>query len=140
MRYRSKSLATWLALLLGATGLHRVYLYGVRDWLAWLHLVPTVAGFAGVMRMRHLGQDDQLAWLLIPLLGLMLSQAALVAIVWGLTPDERWQQRFNATLAMRPTRWAPVLGAVLALLLGGTALMGTVAFSGQKFFEWQLGR
>ena len=140
MRYRSKSLATWLALLLGATGLHRVYLYGARDWLAWSHLVPTAAGLVGVTRMRNLGQDDQLAWLLIPILGLMLSQAALVAIIWGLTPDERWHQRFNAAQAMRPTRWAPVLGAVLALLLGGTALMGTIAFSGQKFFEWQLGR
>ncbi len=140
MRYRSKSIATWLALLLGATGLHRVYLYGARDGLAWLHLVPSAAGLIGAMRMRHLGQDDQLAWLLTPLLGLMLSQAALVAIVWGLTPDERWDQRFNATHAARPTRWAPVLGAVLALLLGGTALMGTIAFSGQKFFEWQLGR
>ena len=140
MRYRSKSIATWLALLLGATGLHRVYLYGARDGLAWLHLVPSAAGLIGAMRMRHLGQDDQLGWLLTPLLGLMLSQAALVAIVWGLTPDERWDQRFNATQASHPTRWAPVLGAVLALLLGGTALMGTIAFSGQKFFEWQLGR
>ena len=140
MRYRSKSVATWLALWLGATGLHRVYLHGARDWLAWLHLVPSTAGLIGVMRMRQLGQDDQLGWLLTPLLGLMLSQAALVAIVWGLTPDDRWDQRFNATQASRPTRWAPVLGAVLALLLGGTALMGTIAFSGQKFFEWQLGR
>ena len=27
---------------------------------------------------------------------------------------------------------------LLCLLLGGTAFMGTVAYSGQKFFEWQL--
>ena len=39
---------------------------------------------------------------------------------------------------MRATAWAPVLGVILALMLGGAALMGTIAFSGQKFFEWQL--
>jgi hypothetical protein len=29
------------------------------------------------------------------------------------------------------------LGAVLALMIGGIVLMGTIAFSGQRFFEWQ---
>jgi hypothetical protein len=33
-----------------------------------------------------------------------------------------------------------VLGVVVALMVGGVVLMGTIAFSGQKFFEWQLGR
>jgi hypothetical protein len=31
-----------------------------------------------------------------------------------------------------------VLGAIAALMIGGAVLMGTIAFSGQKFFEWQL--
>jgi hypothetical protein len=138
MRYRSKALATWLALLTGCLGIHRLYVHGLRDKLAWLHVVPTLTGLVGVQRMRQLGQDDQMAWLLIPLLGLMLSQAALVAIVWGLTPDAQWDRRFNPGQPSRSTRWAPVLGAVFALLVGGTALMGTIAFSGQKFFEWYL--
>jgi TM2 domain len=138
--YRSKSVAAWLALLVGTLGLHRIYLKGRRDGWAWLHLVPTAAGLVGVHRMRELGQDDRLAWLLIPLLGLMLSQAMLVAIIWGLTSDERWDARYNPGLPTRNTRWAPVLAAVLALLVGGTVLMGTIAFSGQKFFEWQLER
>jgi hypothetical protein len=30
-----------------------------------------------------------------------------------------------------------VIGVVLALLLGGTVLMGTLAFGGQMFFEYQ---
>ena len=36
---KSKAVATWLALLLGVFGLHRLYLYGLRDKLAWL--LPT---------------------------------------------------------------------------------------------------
>jgi hypothetical protein len=35
------------------------------------------------------------------------------------------------------TGWGPVLAAIAALLVGGAVLMGTIAFSGQRFFEWQ---
>jgi hypothetical protein len=136
--YRSKTIAAWLALLAGALGLHRMYLRGLHDPLAWLHVVPTGAGLLGVGRMASLGQDDRLAWLLIPLLGLMISQAMLHAIVYALTPDETWDARHNARHAVTRTRWAPVLAAILALMIGGAVLMGTVAFSIQKFFEWQL--
>lgn len=137
---RSKTVATWLALALGAVGAHRFYLHGRRDLLAWLHPLPTAAGLLGVLRMRNLGVDDGQAWVLIPLLGLMLSQAMLCAIVYGLTPDEKWDARHNPGQPLRATAWAPVLGAIFALLLGGTVLMGTIAFAGQMFFEWQLGR
>jgi hypothetical protein len=136
---RSKTLAAWLALLLGASGLHRVYLYGWRDIFAWLHPVPTLVGLAGVVRMRNLGQDDRIAWLLIPVLGAMLSAGALTAIVWALMPDERWDQRHNGGITTQPGRWGAVLAAVVGLLLGGMVLMGTITFSLQKFFEWQLG-
>jgi hypothetical protein len=136
--YRSKTVAAWLALLLGAAGVHRLYLRGLGDRLAWLYPLPTAAGLVGVLRMRSLGQDDHLAWLLIPLLGLMLSLGMLAAIVHALTPDEQWDARHNPGHAVVPTGWGAVMAAIVALLLGGTVLMGTIAFSGQKFFEWQL--
>lgn len=132
---RSKTLATWLAVLGGGLGAHRLYLHGPRDLGAWAFWPPTLAGLAGVLRMRNLGQDDMLSWALIPLLGLSLSAAMLSAILIGLTPDERWFARFGAHA--RPSGWGAVLGVVVALLLGGTVLMGTIAFGGQKFFEWQ---
>ncbi len=138
-RYRSKTLATWLALLLGTLGVHRLYLHGAKDLLGWLHPLPTLLGLAGVVRMQNLGQDDRTAWLLIPVFGLMFSVAMLTAIVYGLTPDEKWDGRHNPGQAGRGTRWGPVLAAIVALLLGGGVLMGTIAFGGQKFFEWQLG-
>ncbi|WP_395699621.1 NINE protein [Aquabacterium sp.] len=134
MRAKSKALATWLALLGGSVGAHRFYLHGRRDVWAWLHPWPTLAGLVGVLRMRALGQDDHLAWLLIPILGLMLSQAMLAAIVIGLTPDERWKARFASD---QPGGWPAVIGVVAALMVGGAVLMGTLAFSGQKYFEWQ---
>ena len=135
---RSKTLAAWLALLLGTLGVHRFYLHGWHDRLGWLHLPPTLAGLYGVLRMRELGQDDTLAGLLVPLLGLMISAAMVAGIVHALTPDETWAARHNPGRPVTATGWGPVLAAIAGLMVGGAVLMGTVAFGGQKFFEWQL--
>ena len=137
-RPRSRTTATWAAVLGGGLGLHRLYLHGWRDPWAWLHWPPTLAGLAGVARMRHLGQDDVVAWMLVPLLGLSLSAGMLAAIVIGLTPVERWTARWGSHA--RTGGWATVVGVVTALLVGGTVLMGTIAFSGQKYFEYTLPR
>ena len=131
-------MAAWLALLGGALGLHRLYLYGLRDKLGWAHAFPTAIGWLGVQRLQTLGQDDTLAWLMVPLFGLMLSLGALFAILYGLMPDEKWDARHNPGQPGRNTTWAPVLAAVAALLLGGGVLMGTITYSVQMFFQWQL--
>ncbi len=138
MAYRSKTLATWLACIGGAFGAHRFYLHGARDVWAWLHLLPTFAGLYGIHRMQTLGQDDQLSWLLLPLLGLMIAQACLFALIHGLTADAVWDAKRNPGHAPQNTRWLPVLGVIAALMIGATALMATIAFGGQRFFEWQI--
>lgn len=138
MAYKSKSLATWIALLMGSLGLHRFYLYGFKDRFGWFYCVPTLLGVHGLQRVQEFGLDDHASWALIPLLGVMVAQAMLAAIVYGLTPDERWDARHNPGLPVHATRWAPVLGAIAALLVGAGVLMATVAFSGQRFFEYQI--
>jgi hypothetical protein len=137
---KSKTLAAWVALVGGALGLHRFYLHGLADPWGWLYPLPTLLGAIGIQRALTLGQDDRLSWLLIPLLGLALSAAMLSAIVYALMPDERWNARFNGGVAASRTGWAAVIGAALALLLGAGVLMATVAFSGQRFFEYQISR
>ncbi len=135
MSIRHKGVAAWLALLLGSLGVHRAYLYGLRDRWLWLHPLPTLIGLLGLNRFQAIGQHDAMAAWTLPLLGLMLAQGALCAIVYGLTSDERWNARHNPGQPAAPTRWLPVLAAVAALLLGGTALMATIAFSAQRYFE-----
>ena len=138
MRYKSKTLATWLAFLGGSFGLHRFYLHGFKDWAGWLHPWPTLVGLYGVLRLRDLGQDDRLSWVLLPVLGLMLAGTMLTAIVYGLTPDEKWNARFNPQ--RRPTRsgWIAVFGVIAALSVGATVLIATIAYSGQRYFESQV--
>jgi len=128
-RYKSKTIATWIALAGGSFGLHRFYLHGWRDVAAWLHPWPALAGLAGIRRMIA-------SWLLLPLLGLMVAQGMLCAILYGLTPDETWDARHNPGLPARGTRWGPVLGAVAALMLGAGVLMATIAFGSQRYFEY----
>ncbi len=136
--YRSKSLATWIAVLGGSLGLHRFYLHGSRDVWGWLHPLPTLLGAYGMQRVFDFGQDDPLSWVLIPILGLMVAQSMLAAILYGLTPDEKWDARHNPGAPVHATRWMPVLGAIAALMVGAGVLMATIAFGGQRYFEWQI--
>jgi len=135
---KSKTLATWLAFLTGSLGLHRLYLYGLRDVQGWLHIVPASLGLYGVMRMQEFGQDDRLAWVLIPLLGLVLSGSMLAAIIYGLTPDEQWNARYNPDAPAPDSGWGVIFGVVGALIVGATVLIATIAFSGQRYFESQI--
>ena len=137
-RYKSKLMATWAALVGGSLGLHRFYLYGMSDVWGWLSIPPTLLGLYGLQRARQIGLDDHVSWLLLPLLGLMLAASMLAAIIYGLTPDEKWNTRFNPAGAASRAGWLTILGVILALAFGAAALMATIAFSAQRFFEYQI--
>jgi hypothetical protein len=133
----SKTLATWLAFVGGSIGLHRFYLFGFKDYWAWLYAVPTLVGVYGVQRVSTFGQDDRLAWILMPWLGLSLAGSMLTAIIYGLMPDDKWNARFNGGAEQRQTTWLTILGVAMALFVGAGFLMATIAFAGQRYFEYQ---
>ncbi|MGZ5157689.1 MAG: TM2 domain-containing protein [Caldimonas sp.] len=134
---RSKLVATWLAVLGGSLGLHRFYLRGTGDPWAWLHALPALVGAYGFWRMREIGTDDRLGSLLVPLLGAAVAAGMLAALVYGLTPDERWDERQGLRAAPTHSGWATVAGVVVALALGATVTMATIAFCAQRYFEWR---
>ena len=135
--YKSKTLATWVAIVGGSLGLHRFYLHGLTDRWGWLFPLPTLIGLYGVQRMRALGADDHQAWVCIPLLGLTVSVAMIGAIVQGLTSDDTWNARFNPQGPAHQTGWSTIIGVVVALVIGAGVLMATLAFSAQRYFEYQ---
>ena len=139
---KNKTLATWLAFLGGPLGPHRFYLFGFGDMLGWLLPVPTALGVYGLQRVQQWGQDDQLSWLLIPLLGFTIAGCALCAIVYGLMAPEKWNARFNQTAAADAapgrTNWFTVFAVALSLLVGTAVLMASIAFSLQRYYEYQI--
>lgn len=135
---RSKTIATWLALVGGSLGLHRFYLFGGRDAWAWLHALPTLIGAYGFWRLREFGTDDRLGSALVPLLGLMLAATMFVAILIGLTPVERWNARFGASEADRNSGGLAIFGVCLALGVGAATAMATLAFIVERIYEWQM--
>ena len=139
---KNKTLATWLAFWVGPLGLHRFYLYGFKDMLAWALPIPTALGFYGLERVQQFGQDDRLSWMLIPLLGFTVAGCALNAIIYGLTPIEKWNAKFNPQAdSLAPagrTQWATIIGVAIALLMGTTVMMSSLVFSFQRYFEYQI--
>ena len=132
---RSKAVATWLAVAGGSLGLHRFYLRGAGDAWAWLHLPPTLIGAYGFWRMREWGVDDARGALLVPLLGAMLAGTMLVAIVYGLTSDERWAARHGGDPHRSRATWLTLVAVALALATGASIAIATIAFTAQRYFE-----
>jgi hypothetical protein len=139
---KSKTIAAWLALFGGPLGLHRFYLRGFGDTLGWLLPIPTALGLYGLERVQDYGQDDILSWLLVPLIGFTFAGCCLTAIVYGLMDREKWNARFNPAAppdaAAGGTRWATIIAIVIALMVGAGVLMASIAFSFQRYFEYQV--
>lgn len=138
---KNKTLAAWVAVIGGQLGLHRLYLYGLKDRLAWLHPLIAALGWWGVQRVQQYGQDDVLSWLLIPLLGFTLAATALTAIYYGLMSSEKWNAQFNPASpesVSGHTNWLTIGALVFSLLFGAIALMSSIAFSFQRYFEYQV--
>lgn len=139
---KNKTVAAWLAFLGGPLGLHRFYLHGLSDTPGWLLPIPTALGVYGIQRVLEFGQDDQLSWILVPLLGFTIAGCALRAILYGLMSPERWNARFNPGAApdapAGQTNWGTVFAISLSLLVGTAVLMASLAFSFQRYFEYQI--
>jgi hypothetical protein len=141
-RMKNKTLAAWLAFLGGPLGLHRFYLHGLGDIIGWLLPLPTALGVYGVQRVQEFGQDDPFSWMLIPLLGFTIAGCALQAILYALKTPEAWNARFNpaaeADAAPGRTRWLTIFAIVASLMIGTAVLMASIAFSFQRYFEYQI--
>ena len=123
MAHKNKTLATALALSLGTLGAHRFYLHGGVDRLGLLHI--SSLPIAGLIFSNAHGLNPFYA--LLPLLISGIA-ACIEALAIGLTPDEKWDARFNAAAATRSdSSWILALLLVTTLLVGTTVLIGTIS-------------
>ena len=139
---KDKTVAAWLALAGGPLGLHRFYLHGLADRLGWLLPLPTLAGLYGIARVQRYGVDDAWSWVLIPLLGFTIAATSLTAIVYGLSTREKWNTRFNPGSreddVAGGTSWSTIIAIVASLMIGTACLMASIAYSFQRYFEYQV--
>ena len=139
---KNKTVAAWLAFLGGPLGLHRFYLHGAGDMLGWLLPIPTALGVYGIQRVQQWGQDDHFSWMLIPLLGFTIAGCALRGILYALMTPQQWNARYNPSAALdaRPghTNWITIGAIVASLMIGTAVLTASIAFSFQRYFEYQI--
>ncbi len=132
MHFRHKALAALLAAVAGAFGAHRVYL-GQRLW--WLPLAVSATMLPLLAGVRNWYQSPAFFVLMIPVVAGFIE-----ALVIALTPDERFDARFNAHVQRRNrSGWDAVLVAIATLMIGATVLMATIALLFQTWFEHTLG-
>jgi hypothetical protein len=139
---KNKTLAAWLSFLGGPLGLHRFYLFGWSDNLGWLLPIPTALGVYGLDRIQEFGVDDMASWWLVLPLGINIAGCALNAIVYALMGQEAWNRRFNPQADPMShagqTNWLTIIAVVLSLLMGTTALLSSLAYGFQRYFEYQV--
>jgi len=101
--FKNKTLATLLASLGGSFGLHRFYLEGpskLRPWLYPAFCFTLIPAYAGFIE----------------------------ALVFGLTPDAKWDARWNAASGRNnDSGWAVVIIVALTLLFGAGLLVAMLA-------------
>jgi len=132
VHFRHKALAALLAAVAGAVGAHRVYL-GQRLW--WVPLAVSLTMLPQLAGVRNWYQSPAFFVLMIPVIAGFIE-----ALVIALTPDERFDARFNAHVERRNrSGWDAVLIAIATLMVGATVLLTTVALLFQTYFEHTLG-
>jgi hypothetical protein len=121
--HKNKTFATLLGLLLGGFGAPRFYLKGATDRLGLAHVccIP-VAGL-----VYGIGRGPNPFWVLLPLL-ISYSVGFIETLVIGLTPDEKWDERYNAgSGAQSHSGWPVVLLLVATMLVGATVVIATIS-------------
>jgi TM2 domain-containing membrane protein YozV len=129
-RHKNKTLTSFLALLFGGLGIHRFFLRGKTDKWAWLHLASLPASGLVIALFPTLP-------LFFGILPLTLS--VLIAfpetLVIGLTPDEKWDAKYNtASGRASSSGWPLAIILVLAVGVGATGLIATIARSFDLLF------
>lgn len=128
--HRNKTLATILAATLGGIGLHRFYLYGKNDWLAWLRAASLpISGLAILVMNNSQPLFAGLLFVLSVLVGFV------EALKIGLTTDEQWDIKHNSSSEKKSkSHWIHALILVLVLAIGAAAIIAVMARSFDLLF------
>ena len=121
--HKNKTFAAALALIAGGAGLHRFYLYGIKDRWAWLHALLFIVT-AGLL----LAYPDRLLLLNTAPLIFSVLIACIAAFMIGLMPDEKWDALHNPESDQASnSSWIIAVLMVSNLAYSTTLLLITIA-------------
>jgi len=121
--HKNKTIATLLASLFGGFGIHRFYLYGMKDIGGLIHLLAAVISVLAIV----FGGDRPVIFLAGTF---VLSAIAgfIEALVIGLTPDDKWDALHNANSGkVSSSDWPLAILLVLTAGGGATAVIAAIA-------------
>ena len=121
--HRIKTLATFLAAFLGGIGAHRFYLQGFRDRFGWLHVATLPISLLAMAIWPEQPKLFTGGLFVVSILAGMLQ-----ALVIGLTPDEKWDPRYNSLSGKQSdSGWTVILLVVFSLTVGATGVIAAMA-------------
>lgn len=138
LQKKSKLLTVLLAFLLGSVGAHRFYLKGGRDFWAWTQVFSMALGVIGVALLWSTQRASVPGWACAIIGGASVLTGFLSALVYGLRPDDKWDEQFNADGTPTRSGWPVVLLTILTLMIGTGLLMAGLAITFQTYFETQV--
>ena len=121
--HKNKTLATFLASVFGGIGTHRFYLYGSKDFWAWVHFLT-----APISVLAVAFGADRPAIFLASLFIFSILTGFIEALVIGLTSDDKWDALHNHHSGRQSdSGWPLALLLVLTVGVGAVALIAMIA-------------
>lgn len=139
--FRSKLMFCALGLFFPGTGLNCFYLRGIKNFWAWAQFFALNSGVLGFWLLQLNTSSSGAAWFLLILGFIAIEASWLSTIVFGLRPDEKWDQQFNADTKNNEkteSGWPVVITIILSLILGAGVMMTFLAIGFEQFFVYQI--
>ena len=122
-RHKIKTLTTFLAVFFGGIGAHRFYLHGFRDRFGWLHVITLPISLLAMAVWPDAPKLFTGCLFIISILAGMLQALAI-----GLTPDAKWDPRYNSLSGKQSNSgWTVILLVVFSLTVGATGVIAALA-------------
>lgn len=139
--FRSKLMFCALGLFFPGTGLNCFYLRGIKNFWAWAQFFALNSGVLGFWLLQLNTSSSGAAWFLLILGFIAIEASWLSTIVFGLRPDEKWDQQFNADTKNNEkteSGWPVVITIILSLIFGAGVMMTFLAIGFEQFFVYQI--
>jgi hypothetical protein len=137
--FKSKLIVCLFSLFLPGTGLHWLYLKGIKTVWFYVQFLCLVIGTWGWFELARTEKASLIGWFAVALGDISLLSSWLATLVYGLRLDERFDAQFNpASPQKNQSGWLVIICVICALLVGAFVLMSGLAIAFEQYFVTQV--